>query len=205
MIAWLESTFSTLGYFGVFLMLFTENIFPAIPSEVVMPFCGYLAARNDLGLGGVIFFAVLGTMAGQMPWYIGGRLLGEERVEQLARRYGRWMTVTPREVARVFAWFDRHGAASVFFGRMIPAIRAVISIPAGISRMPLGRFLLYSTLGSTIWMGALGYAGYVLGQNYLLVAKYVEPGTKIIAAGVVLFYFVRLALSFRKERPVRES
>jgi membrane protein DedA with SNARE-associated domain len=111
------------------------------------------------------------------------------------------MTVTPREVARVFAWFERHGAASVFFGRMVPAVRAVISIPAGIARMPLGRFLLYSTLGSTIWMGALGYAGYVLGQNYLLVAKYVEPGTKVIAALVVLTYFFRLAMSFRKERP----
>jgi membrane protein DedA with SNARE-associated domain len=205
MIDWLESTLSSLGYFGVFLMLFIENIFPALPSEVVMPFCGYLAARQDLGLGGVIFFAVLGTMAGQMPWYFAGRLLGEERVEHLARRYGRWMTVTPKEVARVFAWFERHGAASVFFGRMVPAIRAVISIPAGIARMPLGRFLLYSTLGSTIWMGGLGYAGYVLGQNYLLVAKYVEPGTKIIAAAVVLTYLFRLAMSFRKPRPAREG
>jgi membrane protein DedA with SNARE-associated domain len=205
MIDWLENTFAALGYFGVFLMLFIENIFPALPSEVVMPFCGYLAARQDLGLGGVIFFAVLGTMAGQMPWYIGGRLLGEKRVEELARRYGRWMTVTPHEVERVFAWFERHGAASVFFGRMIPAIRAVISIPAGIARMPLGRFLVYSTLGSTIWMGGLGYAGYTLGQNYLLVAKYVEPGTKIVAVGVVLLYVFRLAMSFRKERPAREG
>ena len=200
MIDWFQRMLGEFGYFGVVLLLFTENIFPALPSEVVMPFCGFIAARGDLGLPGVIVAAVIGTMAGQMPWYYGGRWLGEERVEKLAARYGRWMTVSPHEVARVFAWFERHGASSVFFGRMIPAIRAVISIPAGIARMPVGRFILYSSAGSAIWMGALGYAGFTLGQNYDLVAKYVEPGTKVVVAGVVLTYLVRLFLSFRKPR-----
>ena len=165
-----------------------------------MPFCGFAAARGELGLPGVIVAAVAGSMAGQMPWYYAGRLLGRVRILELSRRYGRWLTVTPHEAERVFTWFDRHGGKSVFFGRMIPAIRAIISLPAGIAAMPLGRFLLLSTIGTTIWMGGLGYAGYVLGQNYEEVAVYMEPGTKLVVAAVVLIYLVRLALSFRQPR-----
>jgi membrane protein DedA with SNARE-associated domain len=198
MIDWFQHLIDALGYFGVFLLLFIENIFPPLPSEVVMPFCGFVAARGELSLAGTILAAVLGSMAGQMPWYYAGRILGRRRVEQLAGRYGRWLTVTPHEVERVFDWFDRFGAASVFFGRMIPAIRAVISLPAGIARMSLGKFLLFSTLGTTLWMGGLGFAGYRLGEHYEMVARYVEPGTKIVAGLIVLVYVVRLGLSFRK-------
>jgi membrane protein DedA with SNARE-associated domain len=190
----------TLGYAGVFLLLFIENIFPPLPSEVVAPFCGYAAARGELGLPGVIVAAVLGSMAGQMPWYYAGRILGRDRVMALSARYGRWMTVQPHEVERVFRWFDRYGPTSVFFGRMVPAIRAVISIPAGIARMSLPTFLAWSLAGTTIWMGALAYAGYRLGQNYKLVETYMGPGTKIVAALVVLIYVVRLGLSFRAPR-----
>jgi membrane protein DedA with SNARE-associated domain len=201
MIDFFQHLIDTLGYFGVFLLLFIENIFPPLPSEVVAPFCGYAAARGELNIAGVIAAAVLGSMVGQMPWYYAGRLLGEKRIEALAARYGRWLTVTPPEVRRVFDWFARFGAASVFFGRMIPAIRAVISLPAGIAEMPLGKFLAYSLAGTTLWMGGLAYAGYRLGQNYELVAKYMEPGTKIVVAVVVLSYIVRLVLSFRKPHP----
>jgi membrane protein DedA with SNARE-associated domain len=186
-----------MGYAGVFLLLFVENIFPPLPSEVVAPFCGYAAARGALNIAGVIVAAVLGSMVGQMPWYYAGWLLGRRRIEILAARHGRWLTVTPHEVDRVFDWFARYGAASVFFGRMIPAIRAVISLPAGIGRMPLWKFLAYSLAGTTLWMGGLAYAGYRLGQNYELVEVYMGPGTKIIAGLVVLVYLVRLALSFR--------
>jgi membrane protein DedA with SNARE-associated domain len=190
----------SLGYFGVFLLLFIENIFPPLPSELIAPFCGYMAARGELNLPAVIVAAVLGSMAGQMPWYYAGRILGKKRVLALSAKYGRWLTVTPHEVDRVFGWFDRFGAASVFFGRMIPAIRAIISIPAGIAEMPLGKFLAYSLAGTTIWMGGLTYAGYRLGQNYELVEKYMGPGTKIVVVLVVVVYAVRLGLSFRKPR-----
>lgn len=201
MIDFFQNLVDMFGYFGIFLLLFIENIFPPLPSEVVAPFCGYAAARGELNIVGVIAAAVLGSMVGQMPWYYAGRLLGEKRIEALAARYGRWLTVTPHEVQRVFSWFARFGAASVFFGRMIPAIRAVISLPAGIAEMPLGKFLLYSLVGTTIWMGGLAYAGYRLGQNYELVEKYIGPGTKIVVAVIVLTYIVRLVLSFRKPQP----
>ena len=198
MIDTFQHLIDTLGYFGVFVLLLIENLFPPLPSEVVAPFCGYAAARGELNIVGVIAAAVFGSMVGQLPWYYAGRMLGEKRIEALAARYGRWLTVTPHEVDRVFAWFYRYGAVSVFFGRMIPAIRAVISLPAGIAEMPLAKFLAYSLAGTTIWMGGLAYAGYRLGQNYELVEKYMGPGTKIVVAVVVLTYLVRLALSFRK-------
>jgi membrane protein DedA with SNARE-associated domain len=198
MIDQFQRLIDTLGYFGVFLLLFIENIFPPLPSEVVAPFCGYAAARGELSVGGVIVAAVLGSMVGQMPWFYAGWLLGRTRIERLAARYGRWLTVTPREVQRVFRWFDRFGAASVFFGRMVPAIRAVISLPAGIAQMPLGKFLIYSLIGTTIWMGGLTLAGYHLGKHYDEVEVYMGPGTKIVVALIVLIYLVRLALSFRK-------
>ena len=198
MIDQFQHLIDTLGYFGVFMLLFIENIFPPLPSEVVAPFCGYAAARGELNIWGVIAAAVLGSMVGQMPWYIAGWYLGRRRIVALSARYGRWLTVTPHEVERVFDWFHRYGAVSVFFGRMVPAIRAVISLPAGIAHMPLGKFLAYSLAGTTIWMGGLAYAGYVLGQNYELVDKYIGPGTKVVVAVVVLIYVARLALSFRK-------
>ncbi len=200
MIDHFQHLLDTLGYFGVFVLLFIENIFPPLPSEVVAPFCGYAAARGELNIWGVIAAAVMGSMVGQLPWYFAGWYLGRKRIEALAKRYGRWLTVTPPEVERVFAWFDRYGAASVFFGRMVPAIRAVISLPAGITHMGFGKFLAYSVAGTTIWMGGLAYAGYRLGQNYELVAKYIEPGTKIVVVAIVLLYIVRLALSFRQPK-----
>jgi membrane protein DedA with SNARE-associated domain len=200
MIDWFQHLIDTMGYAGVFLLLFIENIFPPLPSEVVAPFCGFAAARGELGLPGVIAAAVLGSMVGQMPWYYAGRILGRRRIVSLSAKYGRWLTVTPHEVERVFDWFHRWGPASVFFGRMVPAIRAVISLPAGIARMPLGQFLAYSLAGTTIWMGGLAYAGYKLGQHYTLVEDYLGPGTKIVVAAVVLIYVVRLVLSFRGEK-----
>jgi membrane protein DedA with SNARE-associated domain len=201
MIELFQHFIDTMGYAGVFLLLFIENIFPPLPSEVVAPFCGYAAARGELDIGGVIFAAVLGSMVGQLPWYYAGWVLGQRRVESLAGRYGRWLTVTPHEVERVFGWFNRFGGASVFFGRMVPAVRAVISLPAGIARMNIWKFLAFSLAGTTLWMGGLAYAGYRLGQNYQQVEVYLGPGTKIVVALVVLLYLIRLALSFRKGRP----
>lgn len=189
-----------LGYGGVFLLLFIENIFPPLPSEVVAPFCGYAAARGELGFPGVAAAAVLGSMVGQLPWYYAGRILGRRRVTGLACRYGRWLTVSSEEVELVFDWFHRYGAISVFLGRMVPAVRAVISLPAGIAKLSLPVFLAYSVAGTTIWMGGLAFAGYKLGQNYMLVDRYLGPGTKIVVAAIVLVYFGRLALSFRKAR-----
>jgi membrane protein DedA with SNARE-associated domain len=192
--------FGTLNYFTVFALLLFQGLFPPLPTEVAVPFCGYAAARGDLNVWGVAAAATLGALVGQLPWYVAGWYFGGARVKGLAARYGRWLTVTPGEVELVLNWFYRFGAVSVFFGAMIPAIRAVISLPAGIARVRFGTYLPFVAAGTAIWMTILSYAGYRLGQNYELVARYVAPGTKAVGALVVVAYLARLALSFRKPR-----
>jgi len=200
MIEHIVHAFGTINYFTVFVLLLIQGLFPPLPTEVAVPFCGYAAARGDLNVWGVAAAATLGALVGQMPWYIAGWYFGGERVKRLAARYGRWLTVTPGEVQLVLDWFHRFGAISVFFGAMVPAIRAVISLPAGITRVSFGTYLAFVAAGTAIWMTVLSYAGYRLGQNYELVAHYVAPVTKAIVLAVIVLYVARLALSFRKAK-----
>src|SRR5699024_8202967 len=129
------SSIQSAGYVGIALLMLLENLFPPIPSELIVPFAGYVAARGDLWLPGVIAAGTLGSMSGALPWYALGWWFNEERLKRMAARYGRWFTITPDEVATASVWFHRYGPAAVFFGRMIPTIRTVISLPAGIVRM----------------------------------------------------------------------
>src|SRR5699024_4364735 len=164
---------------------------PPIPSELIVPFAGYVAARGDLSLAGVIAAATLGSGVGALPWYALGMLFSEARLKRLAKRYGRWFTITPGDVATASVWFNRHGAAAVFFGRMVPTVRTLISLPAGIVRMRLPLFLLLTTLGSAVWVTLLATAGLLLEAHYKQVEHFVEPVTKLILIAVVLIYLYR--------------
>src|SRR5699024_11876922 len=186
------SSIQSAGYVGIALLMLLENLFPPIPSELIVPFAGYVAARGDLSLPGVIAAATLGSVIGALPWYALGWYFNEERLKWLAQRYGRWFTITPGEVATASVWFRRYGAAAVFFGRMVPTIRTVISAPAGVVRMGLPLFLLLTTLGSAIWVSLLAGAGLLLEAHYERVGHFIEPVTKIIVVAVVLRYICRL-------------
>jgi membrane protein DedA with SNARE-associated domain len=180
---WIESTMASAGNFGIALLMFLENIFPPIPSELIMPLAGFTAntkPESGLTLASVIVAGLFGTMLGTMPWYYLGVWLGEDRLRALADRYGKWVGMTGDDLDRANRWFYKHGNVAVFLGRLVPGLRTVISLPAGISRMPLMPFLLYSTLGSGIWITFLTGAGYVLGQNYELVDQYLAPVSKIV-------------------------
>jgi membrane protein DedA with SNARE-associated domain len=180
------------GYLGVFALMALENIFPPIPSELIMPFAGFVAARGDLNVVGVLLAGTLGSIAGALPWYYAARLYGKERLERFADRHARWMTVTHGEIEHAMEAFDRHGRKVVLFGRLIPAIRTLISVPAGLACMPMSQFLLYSTIGSLVWTGILTGAGYVLESQYERVAEYVDPVSKAILIGLVLWYVYRV-------------
>lgn len=180
------------GYPGIMLLTFIETIFPPLPSEVFMPMAGYVASRGELSLAGVIIAGSLGSLGGAWLWYIVGRAVGLDRARQLARRHGRWLTLRPRDVDRADAWFDRHGGWVVLFGRMVPAIRSLVSVPAGISHMPAGRFLLFSAIGSTIWTSVLMAAGYALGAEYERIAGWAGPISNLAIGAMVLVYIVRL-------------
>ncbi|TWI54868.1 membrane protein DedA with SNARE-associated domain [Pseudomonas duriflava] len=180
------------GYLGVLTLMFLENLFPPIPSEVIMPLAGFLAARGDLNIVGVILAGTMGSFLGALPWYYAGASLGEERMKRLAKRYGRWLTVSPKDVGEASLWFQAHGNKAVFFGRLVPAIRTLISVPAGIARLPLPSFLFYTLAGSLIWTTVLTVAGYVLHTEYDRVAQFMDPGSKVVLLTIVGVYVYRL-------------
>jgi len=180
------------GYLGVFLLMVLENVFPPIPSELIMPLAGFAAAKGDLNVFGVLLAGVAGSVFGALPWYYAGYFFGSDRLKRLAGRFGRWMTVTPQEVDRASAWFERHGWQATLFGRLVPAVRTLISTPAGMVAMPMRAFLFYSTVGSLLWAGLLTCAGYLLHGQYALVADYVDPLSKLVVLAVVGIYLYRL-------------
>lgn len=180
------------GYWGVLALTFIETIFPPIPSELFMPMAGYVAARGDMTLPGVIAAGTLGSLAGAWFWYALGRAIGLDRARQLAARHGRWLTLHPRDIDRGAAWFERHGAPVVLFGRMVPAIRSVISVPAGIAHMPVRRFLLYSGIGSFVWTTLLMTAGYRLGEDFDKVAVWAGPVSNGVVTLLIAGYLWRL-------------
>jgi membrane protein DedA with SNARE-associated domain len=190
---WIADLIEKTGYLGIFVLTFLENVFPPIPSELIMPLAGFKAAQGALSLPLVIAAGTAGSLAGAGVWYWAGRKLGQVGVERLARHHGRWLTMCPPDVKRARDWFERHGAAAILVGRLVPAIRSVISLPAGIARMPLPSFLALSAVGTAIWTSFLVGAGYLLESQYDVVADYLNPVSNVVFAGLVLWYLWRVA------------
>ncbi|MFC4454654.1 DedA family protein [Deinococcus sonorensis] len=187
MAEWTLDLMDRLGYLGIMLLMILENLFPPLPSELILPAAGFSAARGDLNLIGVVLAGAAGSVLGTLPLYYLGRAVGEERLVRWADRYGRWLTVSGKEIRKADDWFDRHGQKAVLFGRMVPGIRSLLSLPAGMSDMPLPRFLLYSAIGSGLWATLLSGAGYLLGDHYDRVQQYVGPiGSGLLGLLVVL-------------------
>lgn len=180
------------GYLGIFLLMFLENLFPPIPSELIMPLAGFAAARGDLNITLVVAAGTAGSVVGALPWYYLGVLFGRERLKRIADKHGRWLTVSSGDIDVVSRWFERHGRSAIFFGRLVPAIRTLISVPAGIVRMPMLAFLAYSAAGSLIWTGLLAAAGFTLQAQYAVVAQYLDPVSKAIVGLIIVGYLYRL-------------
>ena len=175
-----------LGYTAIFAAMFLENLFPPIPSELIMPLGGFYVQQGQLALVPVVLAGLLGTVLGALPWYGIGRLINEERIEQWLSRHGRWIGISPDELARSRRWFSRYGTALVFWGRLVPGIRTLISVPAGIELMPLTPFLLWTTAGSLIWTFLLSLAGMVRGEGYNNVELWIDPVSKVVKVGLVV-------------------
>lgn len=188
MVAWITETIYALGYVGIGFLMFLENIFPPIPSELIMPLGGFVVAQGKMDFTLVVIAGVVGTIVGALPWYYAGRLLGEERLKNFCDRYGKWMGISGEEITKSKNWFDRHGNKAVLLGRLVPGVRTLISIPAGLSGMSILPFLVYSTIGTTLWVGLLTYSGLALGQNYEVVEKYIDPISKVVIVSIVLIF-----------------
>jgi len=181
-----------LGYWGLLALMFLENLFPPIPSELIMPLGGFLAAQGKMDPILVVLVGTAGSVLGALPWYWLGRAFGRERLFRMADRFGFIMTMDPPDVLQAFNWFDRHGRKAVLFGRLIPAIRTLISVPAGLAHMSMPGFLALTTLGSLVWTSVLTAAGYLLESQYERVQDYVDPASKLVVFGVIGIYVWRL-------------
>ena len=188
MFDWITRIIGRLGYVGVASLTFLENLFPPIPSELVIPLAGYVAAEGDLRIGLVILTGTIGSLAGATVWYALGRRVGEARLRAWVDRHGKWLTLSSKDVDEAQQWFRRHGRASVFIGRLMPGVRTFVSLPAGFTTMPLAPFLLYSALGTVLWTAALAYAGVILQANFTIVADYINVLTNglLVVLGLLL-------------------
>lgn len=189
---WIQQLIDQLGYLGIAALMFAETVFPPLPSELIMPLAGLRASRGALSLPGVIAAGAGGAMAGNLAWFLAARAIGVGRLHGLVDRHGRWLTLGWEEVERAQGWFRRHGGTFVCLGRMVPTVRSVVSIPAGLLRMPLARFLLWSSLGTTAWTTALSYAGFLLGQRYTAVDRYLAPISTAVIVILALWYAWRV-------------
>lgn len=199
MTEWAGQLVESMGYGGVILLMFLENVLPPIPSELIMPLAGFLAAQGELTLAGVIAAGTAGSVLGALPLYGLGRWLGQERLCRWSGRWGHWVAVSPDDIRNSAAWFGRHGGKAVLLCRLVPGVRSLISIPAGAARMPLVPFLAYSTVGTAVWTAALAWLGKVLGSNYGRVAEYLGPITYVVMGGILIAFVVR-AVKLRRAR-----
>jgi membrane protein DedA with SNARE-associated domain len=190
-VTWIIDLIDAIGPLGIFFLMLLETVFPPIPSEVIMPLAGLRAAEGEFSLTAVIVAGTLGAMAGNVFWYAVARAIGLGRFRILIRRYGRWLTMDWGEVRRVQRLFGRFGGWLVFLGRMLPTIRSVISIPAGLVSMEFVRFLIWSTIGTAGWSALLAISGYVLGQNFNKVEEVAGPISTAVIIGIVLLYIYR--------------
>ncbi len=195
----------TLGGPGAGLIIALENLFPPLPSEVILPLAGFTASQGNMSLFEALFWTTLGSVVGALALYVIGALFGRSRVRAIAIRLP---LIDVTDVDKAEAWFEKHGVKSIFFGRMVPLVRSFISIPAGIERMPIGIFLLFTTLGSLIWNTIFVMAGYLLGENWGLVehyAGYFSKGVVVVGGLVVVAFVVYRFLTSRRAKPSSEA
>lgn len=191
---------NSLGYLGVGALMFLENIWPPIPSELIMPLAGITSAQGELQLAFVILAGTIGSVLGTLIWYFLGYFLGKERIEKFVDRHGKWLTLTRADIERADSWFDMHNTSAVFFGRLIPGVRTVISLPAGVSGMRFVPFLVWTSLGSLLWTAFLACIGYYLGENYAQITHYIGYVVPIFILLILAIYIYRFTKQHQKSK-----
>ena len=192
-------TNTTIAYLTISMAMFLENIIPPIPSEIIMPLGGFFVFQQKLNFYILVFWGLLGTIAGSLPWYYLGRLVNEKRISNFLEKRGKYLGITSNDLARSKLWFDKYGVSLVFWGRLVPGIRTLISVPAGMELMPLRKFLIWTTLGSLIWVLLLTYAGYIFGENYPIIEIYLDQIKYFVKPILILFLLFVLIKFFLKK------
>jgi membrane protein DedA with SNARE-associated domain len=207
-LSWIMSLIETLGYVGVAVVVALESVFPPIPSEAVLPLTGFLVSQGRMSFVGALIASTIGAVVGALILYWVGYALGEDRVRALVKQYGRWMLLTEEDLERAQAWFEDHGRIAVLIGRLTPFVRSLVSIPAGVTRMPLLTFTVYTAIGSALWNAVLIGAGWLLGASWSHVQEYQQYVAYAVFAtlGLVISWFAWRRLgtfSSREPQPGR--
>ena len=186
------------AYLVICFLMFLENIIPPIPSEIIMPLGGFFVYQGNLNFYILVFFGLLGTVLGGLPWYYLGRVLNEKKLSTFVENKGKFLGITSKDLNKSKLWFDNYGVSLVFWGRLIPGIRTLISVPAGIEMMPLKKFLIWTSLGSLIWVILLTLSGYIFGENYRIIESYMD-NFKIFIKPLLLTILVLFLFKFLKK------
>ena len=189
---WVVRLIEQSGYLGVGFLMFLETIFPPIPSEVIMPVAGVAAAQGKLGFIPVVLSGTAGAMLGNMVWYLAARALGVDRLKPVIRSYGRWLTISWPEVERAHRWVAAHGMAFVLLGRLVPTVRSLVSVPAGLLELRFRTFFIASLIGTAIWTAFLAGAGYKLQENVREVSGWIGPVSNAVLIVLAVGYLWRL-------------
>lgn len=189
---WILRLIEQAGYLGVAFLMFLETVFPPIPSEIIMSVAGIAAARGQMDIAAVIASGTAGAMLGNYFWYLVARVVGIERFRPFIERFGRWLTLDWAEIEKAEKLFGRQGWAIVFFGRMLPTLRSLISIPAGLLKMRLSTFVIWSTIGTAGWTALLAIAGYMLGRRFREIETVIGPVSTAVIVVIVIGYVWRL-------------
>lgn len=192
---WIVYMMNTYGYIGILILIAVENIFPPIPSEVILTFSGFLTTTSDVTMTGVIIFSTIGSMIGAVILYGIGRLLDVKKLEIIVDRWGYLLRLTRKDIKKADEWFAKVGIWAVLIGRVVPIVRSLISIPAGMAKMNLGIFLLFTALGSLIWNSVLVYVGARVGSSWGKIVSYIDTYSNLVVlllSFLILFFIVRL-------------
>ncbi|HBZ81509.1 MULTISPECIES: DedA family protein [Brevibacillus] len=197
---WLTHFIEQYSYLGIFLMMALENVFPPIPSEVILTFGGFMTTRTTLTVPGVILAATLGSVLGAVLLYAIGRYLDVSKIEKVVERYGHLLRIKKTDIQKADAWFDKYGYWTILFCRMIPLVRSLISIPAGMTGMGLPLFLLFTTIGTLLWNIALVLVGALLGESWEQVLHVMDVYSKFVYIGIGVVGVGFLVVFVRKRR-----
>lgn len=194
---WFKSIIEDFSYGGILFLMFLENVFPPIPSELIIPLAGFISTQGEMSLLGVILAGTSGSVLGGVVLYLAGRGLGEARLKRWCNAHGHWVGVSSDDLEKSEAWFRDHGAKVVLLGRLVPGVRSLISIPAGVAGLNFHVFMIYTTIGSAIWTTALAFAGQALAEKHTQVDHVIGPLSTAIVIGIIGTLIVR---GFRQRR-----
>lgn len=193
------SLMNSYGYLAILILIAVENIFPPIPSEVILTFGGFMTTNTSMSIIGVIIFSTIGSVIGAIILYFIGKILNKERLEKIVSgKIGKILRLKKEDIEKADYWFDTKGRGAVFIGRFIPIVRSLISIPAGMSEMPFLNFVILTAVGTLIWNSILSILGAAFGENYTLVIDFISKYAKLVLVLSIIVIFVAIFIFYRK-------